>query len=253
MNLHSNASTVEPHFPLVSPDTLTWILCITHWFVGSKRRGKTMASTFKAENLGFIHLVNPKLPYRTQCATGSRFAGSNTIRFVSGRISGRQDLRLIAAHTHIKCAASSGRNQLELSFSEDDNRSEAFWSSLIKEAFWGLRSLLVFLVEQPGQLKYIEWPSFQSTDVQMREEPLAESLRKRGELSSDMNEEGMLVVAIEPPAQAVRKRHHTLTRNHSIPPLFKRAPLPPLPSQNSTIFQMLQQCDEYEPGQDIQY
>ncbi|XP_043720271.1 uncharacterized protein LOC122667876 isoform X2 [Telopea speciosissima] len=85
-------------------------------------------------------------------------------------------------------------------------------------------------------------------------ERLAESLRKRGEVSTDMNEEGMLVVAVEPPARAVRKRHHTLTRNHSIPPLLKRAPLPPLQTQNSTIFQMLQQCNEYdEPIQDMQY
>ncbi|KAJ4960914.1 hypothetical protein NE237_020824 [Protea cynaroides] len=46
---------------------------------------------------------------------------------------------------------------------EDEFRSEPFWSSLIKEVFWALRSLLVFVFGQPGQLKYIEWPSFQST------------------------------------------------------------------------------------------
>ncbi|KAJ4959942.1 hypothetical protein NE237_019852 [Protea cynaroides] len=93
-------------------------------------------------------------------------------------------------------------------------------------------------------------------DIQMREERFAESLRKRVEISSDMNEEGMLVMAIEPPARAVRKRHHTLTRNrnHSMPPLFRRAPpLPPLPTQDTTIFQMLRECNEYESYQDIQY
>ncbi|XP_042490865.1 uncharacterized protein LOC122070725 isoform X2 [Macadamia integrifolia] len=112
-------------------------------------------------------------------------------------------------------------------------------------------------VEPPDEDRPVKCPlpgSSVPNDVQMQVDRLAESLRKRGELSSDMNEEeGMLVVAIEPPARAVRKRHHTLTRNHSIPPLFNRAPLPPLPNRNSTIFEMLQQCDEYEPNQDMQY
>ncbi|KAB1200653.1 hypothetical protein CJ030_MR0G006681 [Morella rubra] len=47
--------------------------------------------------------------------------------------------------------------------SDDDSSEESFWVSLMKEAFWGLKSLLAFLVEQPSQLKYIEWPGFQST------------------------------------------------------------------------------------------
>ncbi|KAL7120384.1 hypothetical protein ACP275_02G119200 [Erythranthe tilingii] len=45
----------------------------------------------------------------------------------------------------------------------DDFRTEPFWLNPIREAFWNTRSLLLFLIEQPGQLKYIEWPSFQST------------------------------------------------------------------------------------------
>ncbi|GMI74450.1 hypothetical protein HRI_001114300 [Hibiscus trionum] len=40
---------------------------------------------------------------------------------------------------------------------------EPFWLSLIRETIWGITSLSVFLVEQPSQLKYIEWPSFVST------------------------------------------------------------------------------------------
>ncbi|XP_057966409.1 uncharacterized protein LOC131156613 [Malania oleifera] len=59
-------------------------------------------------------------------------------------------------------AAFAGRNHDELSYG-DEFRDEPFWLSLIKEAIWGLKSLLVFLVEQPSQLKYIEWPSFKST------------------------------------------------------------------------------------------
>ncbi|EYU38289.1 hypothetical protein ABFS82_02G110200 [Erythranthe guttata] len=56
---------------------------------------------------------------------------------------------------------SAGRNyQLN---QNDDFWTEPFWLNPIREAFWNTRSLLLFLIEQPGQLKYIEWPSFQST------------------------------------------------------------------------------------------
>ncbi|XP_020526084.1 uncharacterized protein LOC18439218 isoform X1 [Amborella trichopoda] len=47
--------------------------------------------------------------------------------------------------------------------SDDAYDSEPLWLSLIRETFSGLKSLLMFLLEQPGQLKYIEWPSFKST------------------------------------------------------------------------------------------
>ncbi|XP_011085752.1 uncharacterized protein LOC105167651 isoform X1 [Sesamum indicum] len=60
--------------------------------------------------------------------------------------------------THI---LSAGRNH-HLNYN-DDSHSEPFWLNLIREAIWTTRSLLLFLVEQPSQLKYIEWPSFQST------------------------------------------------------------------------------------------
>ncbi|XP_042489717.1 uncharacterized protein LOC122069720 [Macadamia integrifolia] len=122
-----------------------------------------MASRFIANSSGFVNLGIPKLPFPTQKSSATGFGDSNRNRFVSGRIWGRRNWCSFAALTHIKCAASSGRNQQELRFSEDEYRSEPFWSSLIKEAIWALRSLLVFLLEQPGQLKYIEWPSFQST------------------------------------------------------------------------------------------
>ncbi|XP_043695081.1 uncharacterized protein LOC122645782 [Telopea speciosissima] len=109
-------------------------------------------------------------------------------------------------------------------------------------------------VEPPDEDRPVKCPMpGSSVPNHVREERFAESLRKRVEQSSELNEEGMLVVAIEPPARAVRKRHHTLTRSHSIPPLFRRPPLPPLPTQNDSIFQMLQQCNEYESCKDTQY
>ncbi|ONH92334.1 hypothetical protein PRUPE_8G169100 [Prunus persica] len=60
------------------------------------------------------------------------------------------------------CAASVGRDRRQLSF-DDDLPQDPYFLSLVKEAVWGLRSLFIFLVEQPSQLKYIEWPGFRST------------------------------------------------------------------------------------------
>ncbi|XP_071922328.1 uncharacterized protein [Coffea arabica] len=55
-----------------------------------------------------------------------------------------------------------GRNH-QLPSIDDDFDQEPFWSNVLKKSFWALKSLSIFLVEQPSQLKYIEWPSFQST------------------------------------------------------------------------------------------
>ncbi|XP_021641308.2 uncharacterized protein LOC110643364 isoform X2 [Hevea brasiliensis] len=86
-------------------------------------------------------------------------------------------------------------------------------------------------------------------DGSLREEKYGygESLRKRTEVPAVVSKEGIVIVAAEPPLQAVRKRHHTLTQeDHIITPLPRMPPLPPVPTQNVTIFQMLQQLDEFE-------
>ncbi|CAK7326866.1 unnamed protein product [Dovyalis caffra] len=76
-----------------------------------------------------------------------------------------------------------------------------------------------------------------------------ESLGKRADelpLPAVMNKQGIVVVAAEPQVRAVRKRHHTLTRvDHRViaPNLTRMASLPALPTQNVTIFQMLQEFD----------
>ncbi|CAN6478910.1 unnamed protein product [Victoria cruziana] len=62
----------------------------------------------------------------------------------------------------LKRAASVANGQTHYTFEEDES-SEPFWSFLIKETYRYLRSLFQFLVEQPGELRYIEWPSFKST------------------------------------------------------------------------------------------
>ncbi|XP_056163889.1 uncharacterized protein LOC130134505 isoform X1 [Syzygium oleosum] len=69
---------------------------------------------------------------------------------------------LDTGHFRNNHVVSAARNNHALSY-DDDLNPETFWSSLIKEVVWSLKSLFTFLCEQPSQLKYIEWPSFQST------------------------------------------------------------------------------------------
>ncbi|XVE85556.1 hypothetical protein DITRI_Ditri17bG0099700 [Diplodiscus trichospermus] len=78
----------------------------------------------------------------------------------------------------------------------------------------------------------------------LEERVAAESWRKRTELPETAKKG--ISVATEPPVRAVRKRHHTLTGDdHTMKPLTRMPPLPPLPTQNVTIFQMLQEFDKF--------
>ncbi|XP_047981432.1 uncharacterized protein LOC125222711 isoform X1 [Salvia hispanica] len=45
----------------------------------------------------------------------------------------------------------------------DDYHKEPFLLDMVKTVTWATQSLFQFLAEQPSQLRYIEWPSFQST------------------------------------------------------------------------------------------
>ncbi|KAJ6401743.1 hypothetical protein OIU84_013914 [Salix udensis] len=75
-----------------------------------------------------------------------------------------------------------------------------------------------------------------------------ERLGKRAD-NPPLPEQGIAVVAAEPQVRAVRKRHHTLTRQeHRViaPNLTRMASLPALPAQNVTIFQMLQELDKFD-------
>ncbi|KAA8532412.1 hypothetical protein F0562_032450 [Nyssa sinensis] len=84
-------------------------------------------------------------------------------------------------------------------------------------------------------------------DGRMHKEQFSENLRKRTELSTIMNKEEMVVLTRQAPVRAARKRHHTLTHgDQTITPLLRMPPLYPLPTQNITIFQMLQQFNEFE-------
>ncbi|KAB5544903.1 hypothetical protein DKX38_013015 [Salix brachista] len=75
-----------------------------------------------------------------------------------------------------------------------------------------------------------------------------ERLGKRAD-NLPLPEQGIVVAAAEPQVRAVRKRHHTLTRQeHRViaPNLTRMASLPALPAQNVTIFQMLQELDKFD-------
>ncbi|KAA8550196.1 hypothetical protein F0562_001880 [Nyssa sinensis] len=107
-------------------------------------------------------LIHPKLPFQIQQYSGGRSKNYNAIQLLSKRVPRARIQSFLAEGFGTKYAAYVGRNHHELSF-DDDLPKESFWLTLIKEAFWALNSLFVFLVEQPSQLKYIEWPNFQST------------------------------------------------------------------------------------------
>lgn len=85
-------------------------------------------------------------------------------------------------------------------------------------------------------------------DGGMNESRFSESLRKRTEVPAVANRQSTVAVHPDPPVPAVRKRHHTLTDGDHImmSPLTRMPALPPLPNQNITIFQMLQQFDKFE-------
>ncbi|PON45054.1 Protein translocase complex [Parasponia andersonii] len=58
---------------------------------------------------------------------------------------------------------SMAREPYQSSSFDDNWIHEPFFLNFVKEALWGIKSVLNFLVEQPSQLKYIEWPGFAST------------------------------------------------------------------------------------------
>ncbi|KAL8546885.1 hypothetical protein ACS0TY_006557 [Phlomoides rotata] len=109
--------------------------------------------------------VYSKMPFRFHRRDTNRFSKFHFQTAVaSRRLTQNQSFQMLYLHnrssatTHI---SSAGRNY-ELNY-DDDSRTKPFWLNMIQEAIWNTRSLLLFIAEQPSQLKYIEWPSFQST------------------------------------------------------------------------------------------
>ncbi|KAB2602368.1 hypothetical protein D8674_003373 [Pyrus ussuriensis x Pyrus communis] len=105
-----------------------------------------------------------KLPFGIRQCNGVKINNCNYVSVTSRRIvrGGRGIQYLPARRVGTICAASVGGDHSQLRI-DDDSPQEPYFLSLVKEAVWGLRLLFVFLVEQPSQLKYIEWPGFRST------------------------------------------------------------------------------------------
>ncbi|GMI66797.1 hypothetical protein HRI_000349000 [Hibiscus trionum] len=112
-----------------------------------------IASRLPANSSGLLH---HKLSFHLNKYQRSRFACYKPNQLASEKISRGSSLRKPCTSRHV---VSVGRQ----SSYDDELPEEPFWLSLIRETIWGIRSLSVFLVEQPSQLKYIEWPSFVST------------------------------------------------------------------------------------------
>ncbi|XP_011658604.1 uncharacterized protein LOC101211352 isoform X3 [Cucumis sativus] len=120
-----------------------------------------ITSTLGTPHIGIICLPQSKEPYHVLQYNTTRLNKSSLFQRLHTRISKRSGHHLYAGRMGFNHAALE-QNYQQPSFN-DELPPEPFFLSLIKETFWGLRSLLIFLVEQPSQLKYIEWPSFQST------------------------------------------------------------------------------------------
>ncbi|XP_009609641.1 uncharacterized protein LOC107811198 [Nicotiana tabacum] len=103
--------------------------------------------------------VSPRLPSHVVSRKRSTFKIHCCNRLVSRKVPGRSITHLSLAGHSVKCASFVERNYQ----SSVNNDEDLFLINTMKQAIRAAKSMLLFLVEQPSQLKYIEWPGFQST------------------------------------------------------------------------------------------
>ncbi|KAK4483561.1 hypothetical protein RD792_010760 [Penstemon davidsonii] len=108
-----------------------------------------------------ISVVYPKLPFQNHNSNLCRSRRFNTDTTLGWRRNPNLCIQFHCRSSRTTHILSAGRNY-QLGYN-DDSHTEPFWLSMTRETMRTLRSLLLFLMEQPSQLKYIEWPSFQST------------------------------------------------------------------------------------------
>ncbi|WMV30985.1 hypothetical protein MTR67_024370 [Solanum verrucosum] len=112
-----------------------------------------------------IHGVYPRLPSHIVSYKRSTLKSPDCVQPVSRKVPGRSITHLSLAGRAVKCASFVERNY-QSSVNDDE---DPFWINATKQAVryvnysMAAKSILEFLVEQPSQLKYIEWPGFQST------------------------------------------------------------------------------------------
>ncbi|KAG9457679.1 hypothetical protein H6P81_002187 [Aristolochia fimbriata] len=112
-------------------------------------------------NSGLVHLSFDKRFPGIQRFSRAKLCNLDELPLSPQQISTRWNGKSIPKYLSVKCSV-YGRANRDFEF-DDEFREDPFWLSFIKEALGAVRSLLAFLVEQPSQLKYIEWPTFQST------------------------------------------------------------------------------------------
>ncbi|KAG2707614.1 hypothetical protein I3843_05G143000 [Carya illinoinensis] len=146
-------------------------------------------------------------------------------------------------------AFDGGENEVPLT--DEETREARYrigtgWHRLGVEAvnmeFWPVEHPM----EPPDEDRPVKCPMPHSSplnDGGTNDRRFSESLRKRSEVPDLLSTEGVDGADVRPHVQAVRKRQHTLTHGDQTP-VMRMQPLPP--TQNITVFQMLQQFDEFE-------
>ncbi|CAI8594437.1 unnamed protein product [Vicia faba] len=119
----------------------------------------TILSLLPTNYSGFFHQVTPFLQSKIPVRIGYYHKdGSITPQTIC-----KANMKQKSSNNFsTKFVTSASRNDQQY-MSYDDSPEEPVLLTLIKESLWGLKSLFVFLIEQPSQLKYIEWPSFSNT------------------------------------------------------------------------------------------
>ncbi|MCD7445838.1 hypothetical protein HAX54_000077 [Datura stramonium] len=103
--------------------------------------------------------VYPRLPSHIVSYKRSTLKSHDSIQPVSRKVPGRRITHLSLAGHAVKCASFVERNY-QYSVNDDE---DPFLINAMKQTIRAAKLVLQFLVEQPSQLKYIEWPGFQST------------------------------------------------------------------------------------------
>ncbi|KAH0670026.1 hypothetical protein KY285_024181 [Solanum tuberosum] len=137
--------------------------CVVQFFVASINLKQLCESPKNQFTSGVlcpkIDGVYPRLPSHIVSYKRSTLKSHGCVQPVSRKVPGRSIMHFSLAGRAVKCASFVERNY-QSSVNDDE---DPFWINATKQAVRAAKSILEFLVEQPSQLKYIEWPGFQST------------------------------------------------------------------------------------------
>ncbi|KAJ0981234.1 hypothetical protein J5N97_009489 [Dioscorea zingiberensis] len=146
---------LQPCLPQVKEMTTAWIHCLGSspftWCMSPSTIGKST-------QVQFVNCTSPrssinfwKLSKKRQLKLDEFHQASRPIFW-----------NTFPVYKHVRYAVNGGNGYRSFT-NKDQFNNEPFWVSLIRDVIWSVRYLVAFLAEQPSQLKYIEWPQFQST------------------------------------------------------------------------------------------